>query len=331
MILPRRLFLHLAASAFMMRPFVARAQQPAKLRRIGVLMPLSANDPVAQQVFTAFRQTLERLGWSEGKTIEIEARYSDGKPERLPGLAAQLVQSDIDVLVAWAAQAIEAARAATSTIPIVMAGVGDALGAGYITSLARPGGNITGLTLAATEQSPKRLQLLKQVSPMLERVAVIWNNTASGHRYQMKFLEPAAPLLGISLQSLPVLNVDQIDAALRAAEQANAQAVVVMEDPMIQSNRARIAEFAKRMRWLTIGEFRPIVESGGLMSYGPDNTDLWRRAAGYVDKILKGEKPGDLPVEMPVKFEFVINLKTAKALSLDVPEILLATADKVIE
>jgi putative ABC transport system substrate-binding protein len=327
----RRDFITLAGVTAVAWPLAARAQKLDRVRRIGVLMPLAKSDVVAQRVFDSFTQGLQKLGWSAGKNISFETRYSEGKPERLPALAAELVQANVDVLVAWAAQAIEAARKTTSTIPIVMSGVGDALGAGYIASLAHPGGNTTGLTLVATDQSAKRLQLLKQLPLDLVRVAVIWNNTASGHRFQMKELVPAAPLLGIELQSLPVLNVDEIDAALRAAEQANAQAIVVMEDPMIQSNRARIAEFAMRQHWPVIGEFRPIVDAGGLMSYGPDNVDLWRRAAGYVDKILKGTNPGDLPVEQPVKFEMAINLKTAKAIGLTLPEVLLVQADVVIE
>jgi putative ABC transport system substrate-binding protein len=326
----RRDFITLFGVTVVAWPLAARAQKLDRARRIGVLMPYAKSDPVAQRVFDSFTQGLQKLGWSEGKT-SFETRYSDGKPERLPALAAELVQANIDVLVTWAAQPIEAARKATSTIPIVMAGVGDALGAGYIASLARPGGNITGFTLVATDQSAKRLQLIKQLPLDLVRVAVIWNNTASGHRFQMKELVPAAPLLGIQLQSLPVLNADEIDAALRAAEQASAQAIVVMEDPMIQSNRARIAEFAMRQHWPVIGEFRPIVDAGGLMSYGPDIVDLWRRTAAYVDKILKGANPGDLPVEQPVKFEMAINLKTAKAIGLTVPEVLLVQADVVIE
>jgi len=198
-------------------------------------------------------------------------------------------------------------------------------------TLAHPGGNITGLTLAATDQSTKRLQLIKQLAPETIRVAVIWNNTASGHHFQMKELVPAAPQLGIVLQSYPVLSADNIDAALKAAEKADAQALFVMEDPMIQSNRASIAEFALQKHWPAIGEFRPIVDAGGLMSYGPDNVDMWRRAAGYVDKILKGANPGDLPVEQPIKFDFVLNLKTAKAIRVIVPPALLASADEVIE
>lgn len=327
----RRDFITLVGGAAVTWPLAARAQQPKRMRRVGVLMPLSKSDPEAKRASDSFTQGLQKLGWFEEKNISFEMRYSEGKPERLPALAAELVQADIDVLSVWAAQAVEAASKATSTIPIVMTGVGDALGGGYIASLAHPGGNITGLTLAATDQSTKRLQLIQQLAPDTVRVAVIWNNKASGHRFQMKELEPAAPSLGIVLQSLPVLSADEIDAALRSAEQANAQALFVMEDPMIQSNRARIAEFAIRKHWPAIGEFRPIVDAGGLMSYGPDNIDLWRRAAGYVDKILKGANPGDLPVEQPIKFELVINLKTAKAIGVTVPPSLLATADDLIE
>jgi ABC-type uncharacterized transport system substrate-binding protein len=319
-------------AAVAMLPAMARAAwSPATVRRIGVLMPLAKSDPIAQRVLDAFLQGLQKLGWSESKNYVVEIRYSEGKPERLPVLAVELVQTNIDVLLAWAAQAVDAARAATSTIPIVITGVGDALGAGYIASLAHPGGNITGFTLAATDQSTKRLQLIKQVAPETTRVAVIWNNTASGHRFQMKELVPAAPTLGIELQSLPVVNADQIVSALQAAEQARAQALFVCEDPMIQSNRVRIAEFAMQKHWPVIGEFRPIVDAGGLMSYGPDNVDLWRRVAGVVDKIFKGQNPGDLPVEQPNKFEFVINLKTAKAIGVTVPPTLLATADDLIE
>jgi putative ABC transport system substrate-binding protein len=327
----RREFITLVGGAAVMWPSRVRAQQAKQMRRIGVLMPLSRSDPEAKRVSDSFTQGLQQLGWSEGKNISFEMRYSEGRPERLPALAAELVRADIDVVVVWAAQAVDAARNATSTIPIVMTAVGDALGGGYIASLAHPGGNITGLTLAATDQSTKRLQLIQQLAPDTVRVAVIWNNKASGHRFQMKELEPAAPSMGIVLQSLPVLSGDEIDAALRSAEQADAQAIFVMEDPMIQSNRARIAEFAMRKHWPAIGEFRPIVEAGGLMSYGPNNVDLWRRAAGYVDKIFKGANPGDLPVEQPIKFELVINLKTARAIGVTVPVTLLVTADDLIE
>jgi putative ABC transport system substrate-binding protein len=212
-----------------------------------------------------------------------------------------------------------------------MPAVGDALGAGYVASLARPGGNITGITLVATDQSTKRLELLKQLSPNIARVAALWNKNASGHQFQMKELVPAAPRMGIRLQTLPLVKPEDIDPALQAALDAAAEAIVVMEDPMIQSARARIAEFGIRHRLPSIGEFRPIAAAGGLMSYGPDLIDLWRRAGGYVDKILKGRKPADLPVEQPDKYQLVINLKTASAIGLAVPPLLLVAADEVIE
>jgi putative ABC transport system substrate-binding protein len=327
----RRDLIRLLAGAAVARPHSARAQPLPRVRRVGVLMPFAASDPIAQRFFEALAQALRESGWSDGKDLVYEMRYSDGKPERLPALAGELVHANIDVLVAYAAQAIDAARDATRTIPIVMPAVGDALGAGYVASLSHPGGNITGITLVATDQSAKRLELIKQLSPAITRVAALWNKNASGHQFQMKELTPSAPLLGIRLQSLPVVKVDDIDGALEAAVQAQAQAIVVMEDPMIQSNRARIAEFAIRYRLPTIGEFRPIAVSGGLMSYGPDLIDLWRRAGGYVDKILKGRKPADLPVEQPNKYQLVLNLKTAEAIGLTVPPLLLVAADEVIE
>lgn len=303
----------------------------ATIRHIGVLMPLANSDPVAQHALNVFIEGMKNLGWSEGKNVVFEIRFSEGHPERLPALAAELVRMNVDVLVVWAAQAVDAAREATSSIPIVATGVGDALGAGYVASLSHPGGNITGFTLAATDQSTKRLQLIRQIAPATVRVAVIWNNTASGHRFQMKELVPVAPTLGVDLQSFPVLNAEQIVNAMRSAEQSRTQALFVCEDPMIQSNRAFIAEFALQKRWPVIGEFRPVVDAGGLMSYGPDNADLWRRSSGVVDKILKGESPGELPMEQPNKFEFVINLKTARAIGVNVPQTLLATADDVVE
>jgi putative tryptophan/tyrosine transport system substrate-binding protein len=312
-------------------PLAARAQQPERVRRIGVLMPIASADLEAQKRIGAFVQALEKLGWLEGKAIAFEMRYADGKPERLPALANELVQANVDVIVTHAAQPIEAVRKATSTIPIVMATVGDALGAGYVASLARPGGNITGLTIFATEQSAKRLQLIKEFIPSLVRVAVLSNANASGHRLQLKEMELAAPALGIALQSLPIGNASELDTSFQAAVQAHAQTVVTMDDPLIQSQRARIIAFAMGRRLPVMAEFRPFTEAGGLMSYGPNQVDMWRRAGAYVDKILRGAKPADLPVEQPTKFELVINLKTAKALGIEVPPMLLARADEVIE
>ena len=326
----RREFVLLVAAAGAWPPAVL-AQRSDRVRRIGVLMPLGENDPEARRRITVFSQTLKGLGWVEGQTVIFESRYADGKPERLPALAAELVRASVDVIVTQAAQAVEAARNATSSIPIVMASVGDAVGGGYVASLARPGGNITGQTLVATEQSAKRLELIQQISPGLVRVAVLWNANASGHRMQWKEMELRSPALKMKLQSLAVRNVDDIEKGLRAAAQAEAQAIVTMDDPLIQSTRTRIVEFGMRQRIPVMGEFRPMTAAGGLMSYGANQVEMWRGAAAYVDKILKGAKPGDLPIEQPTKFELVINVQTAKTLGITVPSGLLVAADEVIE
>jgi putative ABC transport system substrate-binding protein len=327
----RREFITLLGGVGVLWPFAARAQQAERMRSVGVLQGLAANDAEWLPRLAAFRQALAELGWMENRNIIIDTRYADGRPERLSALAAELVQAKVDVIVTNAAQPVEAARAATGTIPIVMASVGDALGAGYVASLARPGGNVTGLTLVATEQSGKRLELIKEMSPGVVRVAVIWNGNASGHRLQMKELEPAARKLGLVLQSIPILRPDEVEAAFQAATKAAAQAIVTMDDPMIQLRRAQIVDFARSHRMPLMGEFRAMPAAGALMSYGPNQVDMWRRSAAYVDKILKGSKASDLPVEQPTKFEFVINLKAAKALGFDVPLHLQQIADEVIE
>ena len=329
--LKRREFVALLGGAAVTWPLAALAQQADRVRRVGVLQGLAEGDPEWPRRFGAFKQRLQELGWTEGRNVVFEFRFAGGKPERLPGLAADLVQANVDVILTNAAQPIEAARKATSTIPIVMASVGDALGAGYVASLARPGGNVTGLTLVATDQSAKRLQLVKEIVPNLVRVAVLWNANASGHRLQLQEMERATPALGIVLQSFPIRNADDIDAGLQAAVHAKAQAIVTMDDPVVQSQRGRIVAFAMRQRLPVMSEFRAATEAGTLMSYGPNQVELWRRSAAYVDKILKGANPADLPVEQPTKFELVINLKTAKALGLELSPALLALADEVIE
>jgi len=326
----RRAFISVLAAAATW-PLAAWVQQSDRVRRVGLLQGLPADDPEWQRRFGAFKQGLQELGWSEGQNITFEARFADGQPERLASLAADLVRANVDVIVTNAAQPIEAARKATSTIPIVMASVGNALAGGYSASLARPGGNVTGLTLVATEQSAKRLQLLKEMVPNLVRVAVVWNGNASGHLLQLREMELVGPGLGLTLQSLPLRSGDDLDAALPAAARANAQAFFTMDDPLVLSQRARIAEFALRQSLPVMGEFRSVPEAGGLASYGPNQLDLWRRAALYVDKIFRGAKPVDLPVEQPTKFELIINLKTAAALGLTLAPGVLAIADEVIE
>jgi putative ABC transport system substrate-binding protein len=325
----RELFTLLGGAAAL--PLAARAQQSEQIRRVGVLQGLSADDQEWQRRLTAFRQALSEFGWVEGRNLKIEFRYADGDPGRLAALVAELIELQVDLIVTNGAQPIDAARAATTTIPIVMASVGDALGAGYVASLAHPGGNLTGLTLFATEQSGKRLELIKEIAPTVARVAVIWNGNASGHRLQMKELEPAAAKLALLLQSIAILRPDDVDGAFQAAHLASAQAILTMDDPMIQSRRARIVELATRQGVILMGEFRAMPLAGALMSYAPNQVDMWRRSASYVDKILKGAKPSDLPVQQPTKFEFVLNMKTAKALGLTVPDRVLAIADEVIE
>ena len=327
----RRAFMALLSAAAAAWPFATRAQQSERVRRLGLLQGLAADDPEWQRRFGAFKRSLQDLRWTEGQNVTFEGRFADAKPERLPVLAAELVRANVDVIVTNAAQSIEAARKATSTIPIVMASVGDAVAAGYVASLARPGGNVTGLTLVATDQSAKRLQLLKEIVPNLVRVAVVWNGNASGHRLQLREMELVAPGLGMTLQSLPLRSGEDIDAALQAAARANAQALFTMDDPLVLSQRARIVEFAMRQRLPVMGEFRSVPEAGGLASYGPNLLDNWRRAARYVDKIFRGAKPADLPVEQPTKFELVINLKTAAAHGLTLAPGVLAIADEVIE
>jgi putative tryptophan/tyrosine transport system substrate-binding protein len=327
----RRNFLAGLAGTTVAWPFAAHAQQAERTRRLGILMPLRESDPQSQARLAAFSQTLRQIGWVEGKTIVFEKRFSDGDPVRLPALAAELVQANVDVIVTQAAEPIEALHHATATIPIVMASAGDALGAGYITSLAHPGGNITGLTLVATEQGTKRLQLMKELLPAMRRVALLSNANAAGHRLQAQEMIPAAVKLGLVPQSLTVQNANDIDAALHTAVTVNVQAIITMDDPLIESQRDRIVDFALRQRLPVMGERRVMTEAGGMISYGANQIDMWKRAAIFVDKILNGANPADLPVEQPTKFELVINLKSARAIGLTVPAAMLVAADEVIE
>jgi putative ABC transport system substrate-binding protein len=312
-------------------PLMTRAQQMVRVKRIGVLMPLEANDPEAQRRIAAFSEVLRQIGWIEGKSIVFEKRFVRASPDQLRAAATELVQANVDVIITQASEPVDAVRSATRSIPIVMASIGDAVGAGYIASLARPGGNITGLTLVATDQSAKRLQLIKELSPKIMRVALLSNANAAGHRLQLKEMELVAPKLGLALQSLAVQNSSEVAAALQSASRSNAQAIITMDDPVIQSQRGRIVEFGLQQRLPVMGEFRPMTEAGALMNYGPNHIDMWKRAASFVDKILKGANPAELSVEQPTKFELVINLKTAKAIGWTVPPMLLVAADEVIE
>jgi len=307
---------------------MAQAQQPGKkFLRIGILSGGSVSSSTAGT--EAFRQGLRELGYSEGKNIALEHRYADGKLDRLPKLAAELVASDVDVIVAQAPAAVRAAKNATIRIPIVMAHGGDPVAQGFVASLARPGGNVTGVSNFSAELSGKRLELLKEVSPKVSPVAVIWNSDAPGPVLTFQELEIAAKALKVQLESLPVRNPNEFEGAFRIARE-RAGSLVVIQDVVTVRYLKRIVDLAAKNRLPAIYMDKDFAEAGGLMSYGPSQLDMYRRAAVYVDKILKGRKPADLPVEQPMKFEFVINLKTAKQIGLTIPPNVLVRADRVI-
>ena len=306
----------------------AGAQQSNKIPRIGFLSALFPTTNPAR--IEAFRQGLRDVGYVEGKNIIIEYRYAERKFDRLPALATELVRLKVDVIVTSASQETRAAKEATNTIPIVMTNVGDPVETGFVASLARPGDNITGLSTLSRELSGKRLELLKEIIPKLTRVAVLGNSTSPGNADTLKELEVAAQALKLQLQYLDVLSVNDIETAFRAAGKERADAVIVLSGSILTSQRRQIIDLAVKSR-LPASYARPeFVESGGLMTYGVSLIDNFRRAASYVDKILKGAKPGDLPVEQPTKFELVINLKAAKQIGLTIPPNVLARADRVI-
>jgi putative tryptophan/tyrosine transport system substrate-binding protein len=307
----------------------AKAQQPAKVPRIGFLSPVS---PSATALWhEAFRQGLRDLGWIEGKNISIEYRYADGRSDHLPDLAADLVRLKVDIIVASSGTDALAAKNATREIPIVVASGGDPVAIGLVESLARPGGNITGLSQIAPELAGKRLELLKEVVPKLSRVGVLWNPQGRTSTLSWKEIQLPARELGVQLHSLEVRSPNDFDGAFKDTTRAGAGALAIMPDPLFVANLKRIAERAAKSRLPSIHHLSEFAESGGLVAYGPDRSDMFRRAATYVDKILKGTKPADLPVEQPTKFELVINLKTAKQIGLTIPQRVLTRADKVIK
>jgi len=298
-------------------------------RKIGMLSPFSRSDSEAWR--TAFRQGLRELGWVEGENVQIEYRYADGKSERLPELVNDLIQQQIELMVvAVNTDAIVAAKA-TKTIPIVMASAGDPVAAGLINSLAKPGGNVTGLSQMATDLAAKRLALLKEVAPNLSSVGVLWNPRDGTSSITWQDIQLPARRLNIELHSLEVKIFDELDGAFTKATDAKVGALYALPAPIFVENEKQIADFATQSRIPSIFHLPEFVRLGGLMAYGPDRVDLFRRAATYVDKILKGANPGDLPVEQPTKFELVINLKTAKAIGVTVPPALLTSADQIIE
>ena len=308
-------------------PFVY-AQQPTKIPRIGFLTGQSPSSISAR--VEAFRQGLRELGYVEGKNIIIEYRYAEGKLDRLPALAAELVRLKVDVIVTTPAS-IRPTKEATVTIPIVMAFDDDPVGSGFVASLARPGGNITGLATLAPEISGKQLELLKEIVPKLSRVAVLGTSTRPGNAQSLRETELAAGAFKVKLQYLDVLVPKDIETAFRAASKGHADAVLVLGSPVLNFHRKQLIELAVKSRLPAIYPRPEFVEDGGLMTYGVSINDLFRRAAIYVDKILKGAKPADLPVEQPMKFEFIISLKAAKQIGLTIPQSLLYRADKVIK
>jgi putative ABC transport system substrate-binding protein len=308
-------------------PLAAQAQQVRKLYRIGLLGP-GSGPPTA--LLGAFTEGLHQLGWIEGQNFIFERRPAEWL-DRMAQLAGELVDLDVDVIVASGTLAPLAAKRVTATIPIVMTSAGDPLGSGLVASLARPGGNVTGLSLMAPDLGGKRLEMLKEFAPSISRVAVIWNAANPYSALVFGETKGAAHRLGLEVQSIEVRVPADFDYALEAATGQRASALVAVEDPLTLDYRKKIVDFAAKNRLPAIYGLRQVADDGGLIAYGANVADLFRRAAGYVDKIFKGAKPADLPVQQPTKFELVINLKAAKALGLEVPPTLLARADEVIE
>jgi putative ABC transport system substrate-binding protein len=328
-VVDRRAFLATLIGSLLAAPLAAGAQQAGRVWRIGYL---SADDPsAASHLVDAFRQGLRDLGYVEGRNVIIEFRFADGKYDRLPHLAAELVRDQVDVIMAFTIPAVRAAKTATTAIPIVFAQVLDPVGAGLVAKLARPGANVTGVSIMVEELSGKYLELLKEVVPRMSQVAVLWEPDQPAGALLLTHIERAARALRVQLQPLKVQNPNDFDNAFSAVTRLRADAFLVLPSSLFNLHRHRLADLAARSRVPAIFVRREFVDAGGLMSYAPDFADQSRRVATHVDKILKGAKPGDLPVQQPTKFELVINLKTAKALGLTIPQSLLQRADQVIE
>ena len=325
----RKIVIWLMVTFFLATVSMVEAQQPKKVPRIGYLSPLSPSADSTRR--EGFRQGLRDLGYTEGQNINIEYRFAEGKLDRLNGLAAELVRLKVEVIVAGGGSLVaRAAKNATLTIPIVVTNSADPVADGLVASLARPGGNVTGLATLQRDLSGKRLELFKETVPKVSRVAVLWNAASPEAAIFFKETQAAAGAFNIRIQSLEVRDPNDLEGAFEAATRERAQALITLPDPLTNTHQTRIVEFAAKRRLPTMFAQRPPVDAGGLMSYSPNFADLFRRAATYVDKILKGAKPADLPVEQPMKFELVINLKTAKQIGVTIPPNVLARADKVI-
>lgn len=327
--LQRREFLSLLGGAATSWPLAARAQSPRKVPRIGVLLPGTAASFALRT--KALLEGLRDLGYVEGQTIAIEWRWGQDRVEGLPELAADLVGRNVDVLVTGGTPAAKALKTATGTIPIVMAIIGDPVAAGLVASLARPGGNATGFSIVAPELSGKRLELLKEIVPEISPVAVMLNTRNPQSQFELNEMQAAARAMGLQLHPVQVSPEDTLEQAFAAMSAASVRALVILTDPIFFSQRKTIVDLATLSRLPAMYFFQEFAEGGGLVSYGPSDTDLYRRSATYVDRILHGAKPGELPIQQPTKFDLVINLKAANALGLNISPLLLARADKVIE
>ena len=325
----KKVFIFVLVIATLACIHLTQAQETQKVRRIGVLFPgsLSYGAPNVE----AFRRGLRELGYVEDKNIVIYYRIAEGKLDRYPILATELVNLKVDVIVTASAPVVQAVKKATKTIPIVIAAAADPIGAGLIDSLARPGGNVTGLSRRSPDLGGKRLQLLKEIVPSARRVGILWNPTNDGSAVSLRESETAAQLMGLQLQSIEVRSPGELNLGLKLLTADRTSAFTVLRDPFINQHISRIVEFAAKAYTPAIYEAREFALVGGLISYGANLLDLYRRAAGFVDKILKGAKPDDLPVEQPMRTEFIINLKTAKDIGLTIPAVILQRADKVIK
>jgi ABC-type uncharacterized transport system substrate-binding protein len=328
--LKRREFIALLGAATVW-PLVADAQPMERTRRIGVLLPYIQTDSQARARVNVLQTTLRERGWTDGRNVTFEFRYAEGQLDRLPDLATDLVQTNVHVILTAGTESTAAARKVTTNIPIVMAAVGDPIAAGFIANLARPGGNITGASLLATELTARRLELLKETIPTLTRLAVLWSAANASVIQKFKQIQVAAPLLGVQLHTFELRVPSDLERGFESAAKFGAEAVMTTEDAIQITYRARLIDFAKRQRIPVASEFGEFARAGALMSYGPSILDSFRHAAGYIDKILNGAKPTDLPVEQPTRFELLINLTTANALGITVPPTMLTRADEVIE
>jgi putative tryptophan/tyrosine transport system substrate-binding protein len=327
----RKLVIALGAGA-LAASFGSLAQQKGRVWRVGFLSTSNRPPSLDSGSSGAFLEGMRELGYIEGKNLAIEWRFADGKFERLPDLAAELVQLKVDVIVTASTPAIRAAQKATTTVPIVMASSADAVGTGLVSSLARPGGNTTGMTILVPELSAKRLEVLKEALPKAERVGVLWNSTAGpAGGLALRATEAAASKLALHLQPVDVRGPDEIEAAVSIIAKGHAEALFIIEGPMLIQNRGQVIEIAARNRLPTVAPLREFADAGGLIAYGPSLVDSFRHSARYVDKILRGTKPADLPVEQPSKLELIVNMKTAKALGIKIPQLILVRADKLIE